>query len=58
MAAITDEQRERDWEKAKDLLWRIMRHVELEKLEKLTEKIETKSFREGVTYKMFMNSLK
>jgi hypothetical protein len=58
MAEMSDEQKKQAWERGKKVLERMMRYVPVEKLEKLADKIEDKSFRNSLQYKMFMNSLK
>lgn len=58
MAEMSDDQKKQAWERGKKVLERMMRYVPVEKLEKLADKIEDKSFRNSLQYKMFMNSLK
>jgi hypothetical protein len=46
------------WKRGQDALARILKHVPVEKIEKLADKVEDKDFRSSMKYKMFMNSLK
>lgn len=46
------------WKRGQDALSRILKHVSVDKIEKLADKIEDKDFRRSLKYKMFMNSLK
>jgi hypothetical protein len=46
------------WKRGQDALARILKHVSVEKIEKLADKVEDKNFRSSLAYKAFINSLK
>lgn len=46
-----------DWERGKDALEAILKWVPIEKVEKLSKKINDPAFRKSMQYKIFINSL-
>lgn len=46
------------WKRGQDALERILKHVPVDKIEKLADRIDDKSFRNGFQFKAFMASLK
>ena len=58
MAELTDREREQMWQRGQDALARIMRHIKVEKIEALADKIEDKDFRESFAFKQFLKTLK
>ena len=55
---MTSEEAKIIWERGKNALERILKHVSVDKIEKLAGKIEDKEFRESFAFKQFMKSLK
>lgn len=56
-AEKTQPQQKTNWERGKDALERIMKYISVEKLEKLATKVESKEFRSGYQYKIFINTI-
>ena len=54
---MTDEEKKLIWERGKNVLEIMLKHVSIEKLEALGEKMKDKSFRESIPFKMFMKTL-
>jgi hypothetical protein len=55
---MSPEEQKQIWERGKDALERILKHVSVDKVEKLAAKIEDKEFRESFAFKTFMKQLK
>lgn len=54
---MTEEEKKEAWKRGQDALARIMKYVSVEKIERLADKVEDKSFRESLQFKLFMKSL-
>jgi len=54
---MTEEQKREAWARGQNALATIMKYVKVEKIEALAKKVEDKSFRDSVAFKMFINSL-